>query len=219
VLGALVVTDRLGDVRSFDESDVQLLETVANHGSVALQNGQLVNKLRHEALHDALTGLPNRSYLQRRLTAALDDVAEGRSSGAAAMILDLDGFKEINDTLGHQHGDLLLTEVAERLRTAVGGSGLVTRLGGDEFAVLVAGTDDEDRLVRIGHRILRALEQPVTLDGIEVEIGGSLGIAIAPPRTPRPCSSAPTWPCTTPRARPGGCGCSSPSWTPATRGG
>jgi diguanylate cyclase (GGDEF)-like protein len=96
------------------------------------------------------------------------------------MILDLDGFKEINDTLGHQHGDLLLIEVAERLRTAVGASGLVTRLGGDEFAVLVVGTDDEDRLVRVGHRILRALEQPVALDGIEVEIGGSLGIAIAP---------------------------------------
>jgi diguanylate cyclase (GGDEF)-like protein len=180
VLGALVVTDRLGDVRSFDESDVQLLETVANHGSVALQNGQLVNKLRHEAMHDALTGLPNRAYLQRRLVAALDDVADGRSRGTAAMILDLDGFKEINDTLGHQHGDLLLIEVAERLRTAVGASGLVTRLGGDEFAVLVVGTDDEDRLVRVGHRILRALEQPVALDGIEVEIGGSLGIAIAP---------------------------------------
>jgi diguanylate cyclase (GGDEF)-like protein len=96
------------------------------------------------------------------------------------MILDLDGFKDINDTLGHHHGDAMLIEVAERLRTAISATGLVTRLGGDEFAVLITGTADEDRLVRIGRRLLRALEQPVTLDGIEVEIGGSLGIAVAP---------------------------------------
>jgi diguanylate cyclase (GGDEF)-like protein len=180
VLGALVVSDRLGDVRSFDDGDVQLLETVANHGSVALQNGQLIDELRHEALHDALTALPNRAFLQRQLAAALDEVADGRSRGAAVMILDLDRFKDINDTLGHHHGDALLIEVAERLRTAVGPTGLVTRLGGDEFAVLVTGTADEDRIVRLGRRVLRALEQPVTLDGIEVEIGGSLGIAVAP---------------------------------------
>jgi diguanylate cyclase (GGDEF)-like protein len=180
VLGALVVTDRLGDVRSFDASDVRLLETVANHGSVALQNGQLIEELRHESQHDALTALPNRAFLQRALVAGLDEVAEGRSRGAAVMILDLDRFKDVNDTLGHHHGDALLVEVAERLRTAVGSSGVVTRLGGDEFAVLVTGTADEDGLVRIGRRVLRALEQPVTLDGIEVGIGGSLGIAVAP---------------------------------------
>jgi diguanylate cyclase (GGDEF)-like protein len=96
------------------------------------------------------------------------------------MILDLDRFKDVNDTLGHHHGDALLVEVATRLRTAVGAAGQVTRLGGDEFAVLVTGTADEDRIVRIGRRVLRALEQPVTLDGIEVGVGGSLGVAVAP---------------------------------------
>jgi diguanylate cyclase (GGDEF)-like protein len=180
VLGVLVVTDRLGDVRTYDTDDVLVLETVANHASVALQNGELVDKLRHEALHDALTGLPNRASLQNSLTAALDEVADGRSGGVAVLVLDLDGFKAINDTLGHEHGDLLLTEVGTRLRTAVGAAGVVTRLGGDEFAVLLSGTDDEGDAVRMGRRMLRALEQPVALAGMEVEIGASVGIAVGP---------------------------------------
>jgi diguanylate cyclase (GGDEF)-like protein len=188
ILGVLIVTDRTGDVRTFAEDDVRLLETVASHASVALQNGKLMDQLRHEALHDALTGLPNRAALQRQLAAALDDVADGRSPGAAVMILDLDRFKEVNDTLGHQHGDQLLVEVGTRLRTAVGPAGLVARLGGDEFAVLIAGTDDEDRAVRVGRRLLRALEQPVSLDGLEIEIGGSLGLALAPAHAADPAA-------------------------------
>ena len=180
VLGVLVVTDRIGDVPTFAEDDVRLLETVASHASVALQNGKLMDQLRHEAIHDALTGLPNRTALQRQMTAALEDVADGRSPGAAVMILDLDRFKEVNDTLGHQHGDQLLIEVGARLRTAVGPAGFVARLGGDEFAILLSETDDEDRALRVGRRLLRSLEQPVSLEGLEVEVGGSLGLAMAP---------------------------------------
>jgi diguanylate cyclase (GGDEF)-like protein len=180
VLGALIVTDRLGDVRSYDQDDVLIMETVANHASVALQNGELVDQLRHEALHDALTGLPNRAMLMRRLSGALDEVAAGASAGATVMILDLDGFKEVNDTLGHQQGDLLLIEVGARLTAAIGTAGVVARLGGDEFAVLVAASGDEDAVVRIARRALRVLEHPVVLDGMEVEIGGSLGLALAP---------------------------------------
>ena len=179
-LGALVVADRLGDVRSFGREDLLLLETVANHAGVALQNGELVDKLQHEALHDALTGLPNRVQLQRWLSGALDDVAARRAPGAAVMILDLDGFKAVNETLGHQQGDLLLTEVGTRLTEAVGTSGRVARLGGDEFAVLLAGEGDEERAVQVGRRALRSLERPIALDGLEVEVGGSLGLALAP---------------------------------------
>jgi diguanylate cyclase (GGDEF)-like protein len=179
-IGVLVVTDRMGEVRTFEPDDVLLLETVANHASVALQNGELIDRLRHEAVHDALTGLPNRTFVQRRLTAALEDVAAGRSMGVAVLILDLDGFKEVNDTLGHQQGDHLLVEVAARLTTAVGAAGTVSRLGGDEFAVLLTGSGDEDGALRVGRRVLRALEHPVALDGMEVEVGGSVGIALAP---------------------------------------
>src|SRR4051812_13494093 len=180
IIGALLVADRLGDVRTFDAGDVLLLETVANHASIALQNGELIARLRHDALHDGLTGLPNRVNLQRDLAAALADVAEGRVAGAGVMILDLDRFKDVNDTLGHQQGDLLLVEVAARLRSAVRGSGTVARLGGDEFAVLVPGTAEEEPVLRVARRVLTALEQPVDLDGLEVEIGGSLGVALAP---------------------------------------
>jgi diguanylate cyclase (GGDEF)-like protein len=188
ILGVLTVTDRIGDVRTFAEDDVRLLETVASHASVALQNGKLMDQLRHEAIHDALTGLPNRAALQRQLSAALEEVADGRSPGAAVMILDLDRFKEVNDTLGHQHGDLLLIEVGTRLRTAVGSAGFVARLGGDEFAILLSGTDDEDRAVRVGRRLLRSLEQPVSLDGLEIEVGGSLGLALAPSHATDPAA-------------------------------
>ena len=180
VVGILVVADRLGDVRTFEQDDVLMLETVANHAGVALRNGELVGRLRYDALHDSLTGLPNRTHLQRALGTAIDDVAARRASGAAVMILDLDEFKAVNDTLGHQQGDQLLIEVATRLVSAVGSAGSVARLGGDEFAVLVPGTADESRVVQIARRMLRALEQPVTLDGLEVEVGASVGIALTP---------------------------------------
>jgi diguanylate cyclase (GGDEF)-like protein len=104
------------------------------------------------------------------------------------MILDLDRFKEVNDTLGHQQGDLLLVEVGTRLRTAVGPAGFVARLGGDEFAILLSDTDDEDRAVHVGRRLLRSLEQPVSLDGLEVEVGGSLGLAMAPTHATDPAA-------------------------------
>jgi diguanylate cyclase (GGDEF)-like protein len=180
IVGILVVADRLGDVKTFEQDDVLLLETVANHAGVALRNGELIGRLRHDALHDALTGLPNRAYMRQELAGALADVAAGRAQGAAVMILDLDEFKDVNDTLGHHQGDDLLVEVGARLLTAVGDAGIVARLGGDEFAVLLPGTVDEERILRIGRRVLRALEQPVALDGLEVEVGASIGIAFAP---------------------------------------
>jgi diguanylate cyclase (GGDEF)-like protein len=188
IVGALVVADRTGDLRTFDKDDVLLLETVANQASVALRNGELMGQLRHEALHDALTGLPNREHLRRHLASALDDVAEGRADGAAVMILDLDDFKEVNETLGHQEGDRLLTEVGTRLSSAVGQAGTVVRLGGDEFAVLLPDTADESRVLRIGRRILQALEQPIALDGLEIEVTGSLGVALAPAHADDPAA-------------------------------
>jgi diguanylate cyclase (GGDEF)-like protein len=187
-LGLLVVSDRLGVIRTFDKEDVLLLETVANHAGVALRNGELIGRLRHDALHDALTGLPNRAYLQRALATSLDEVAGGRVSGSAVMILDLDEFKAVNDTLGHQHGDALLVEVGARLCSAVGNAGTVVRLGGDEFAVLLPDTADEERVLRIGRRMLRALEQSIALDGLEVEVGASVGIALAPAHATDPAA-------------------------------
>jgi diguanylate cyclase (GGDEF)-like protein len=179
VIGTLLVGDRIGDVRTFDAGDVRLLETVANHAGVALQNGRLIDQLRHEALHDSLTGLPNRVYLQREVKAALDRLDRGESVGCTVGLMDLDGFKEINDTLGHQHGDQLLQEIARRLTWAADGA-VVARLGGDEFAFLVADEIRPDAALRFARRLLHALDQPVDLDGVDVQIGASIGLACAP---------------------------------------
>jgi diguanylate cyclase (GGDEF)-like protein len=154
-----------------------LLQTVANHASIALRNGQLVDRLRHEAAHDSLTGLPNRTALRLRLSELLRAPTAGH---LAVLLMDLDDFKSINDTLGHHHGDALLQHVADLLRAAVPADALVSRLGGDEFAVVVPDVVDHDGALTISEELLAALRSPVTVDGIRLEVGASLGIAIAP---------------------------------------
>ncbi len=180
VVAVMLVADRMGDVRTFDAEDVRLLETVANHAGVALQNSRLIEQLRHDALHDGLTELPNRALLQRRTLDALDAMAMGSLPGLAVMIMDLDSFKEVNDTLGHQHGDELLVEIGTRLATTAGPEATVARLGGDEFAVLFPGAAQPDVALELGRQLLRALEQPVTLNELDIEVGASLGVALAP---------------------------------------
>jgi diguanylate cyclase (GGDEF)-like protein len=180
VVGAVTIANRLGDVRTFDRDDVRLLETIANTASVAWQNSRLIDRLRHDTLHDALTGLPNRVLLQQRSAEALDAVRSAEVPQAAMLLLDLDGFKEVNDTLGHQYGDLLLREVAHRFAAAVGSRGLVARLGGDEFAVLVPHVTDADMPRALAESLLRSLEQPMVLDDLALEIGASIGVALAP---------------------------------------
>jgi diguanylate cyclase (GGDEF)-like protein len=179
VLAALAVGDRLGAARGFDRTDLRLLETVANHAAIALRNGQLMERLRHDSLHDALTGVANRAAFHREVDRLLSGLANGGSPFAVAM-LDLDSFKDVNDTLGHQKGDLLLCEVARRLTEVVGRRGLVTRFGGDEFAILLPDCTSDESAVRVGRGILDALSLPVDMDGTMVDIGGSVGIARAP---------------------------------------
>jgi diguanylate cyclase (GGDEF)-like protein len=158
---------------------MKLLETVANHASVALRNGQLMDRLRHDSLHDALTGLANRAYLEHEVDRMLADLSEGGPPFALAM-LDLDSFKEVNDTLGHQQGDRLLVEVARRLTLALTGRGVVTRFGGDEFAILLRNVQSDESAVRTCRSMLDVLSAPVDIDGTVIDIGASAGIARAP---------------------------------------
>jgi diguanylate cyclase (GGDEF)-like protein len=134
-------------------------------------------ELEHHSRHDALTGLPNRLMLRLRLDSALRTASEDEGAGATVMLLDLDHFKEINDTLGHLHGDLLLREAAERLRGAVRADDLVARLGGDEFAVVLGGADDAPRAVDLGRRLLAELARPIEVEGVTLRVEGSIGIA------------------------------------------
>jgi diguanylate cyclase (GGDEF)-like protein/PAS domain S-box-containing protein len=134
--------------------------------------------LEHQALHDALTSLPNRALLNSRLQSALN---LGRHDGSpvALLMLDLDRFKEVNDTLGHQAGDALLRQVGPRLLQALRESDTLARLGGDEFAVLLPRTSPEGAQV-VARNLLQVLEQPFVLECARLTVGASIGIALYP---------------------------------------
>ena len=136
-------------------------------------------KLRHQALHDTLTGLPNRTRLYQRVARATTSV---RAFGglAALLLIDLDRFKEVNDTLGHDHGDLLLRDVAERLAGTLRRGDTLARLGGDEFAVLLADLPDRAAAAELAGRLLAALERPFVVRGVTVQLEASVGIALCP---------------------------------------
>ena len=134
--------------------------------------------LRYQALHDALTGLPNRTLLLDRLEQAL--LAARRVNGSVALLLlDLDRFKEVNNTFGHHHGDLLLQQVTERLCGLLRAGDTVARLGGDEFAVLLPGDDQKGAAVTAS-KIGAALDAPFVLGASSAHIGTSIGIAVSP---------------------------------------
>ncbi len=175
--GTLVATDRLGDMTSFTGDDLALLQTLAGHLAVALHSRQLVQRLRYEATHDTLTGLPNRALLTERMQAALGRPAD--AGRATVLLLDLDRFKEVNDVLGHHVGDQLLQVVAVRLRALPVDGATVARLGGDEFAVLLPPSRDaEAEAVAMAQRIIEALSVPVDLSDVTVSTAASIGIAV-----------------------------------------
>ena len=182
VIGALLVGDRLGDVETFTRSDLRELEAVGNHLSVALRNARRADLIREQteeqlrrSLHDELTGLPNRRHLDHALSEHL--LAGGQAS---AILLDLDRFKDINDTLGHHTGDALLRMVADRLRAPLPADALVARLGGDEFAVLLL-SGDEAASASVAAMVRHAFTLPFELDQLQVTVEASLGVAATGP--------------------------------------
>jgi diguanylate cyclase (GGDEF)-like protein len=132
------------------------------------------------ARFDSLTGLPNRATMARMLDEALANAAE-RRRGCALMLIDLDRFKQVNDTFGHPLGDQLLRQVAARLREALGDDGQVGRLGGDEFQAIFPGIEEEGPLARHAARIIAAVSRPYEIEGHQVSVGASVGIAVARP--------------------------------------
>src|SRR3954470_3560729 len=188
VHGLLLVAGRVGDVTTFSGSDVALLETFARHVATSLERGRLEEnlrqvtdlkeQLRHQALHDPLTGLPNRTlYLDRAKQAV--DMAAGSHVWPAVLYIDLDDFKPVNDTYGHEAGDLLLRTVADRIRSCLRPADPAARLGGDEFAILLGGPIDRQGVTRVIERLRAQLEVPVDLgDGRIATVGMSIGIAL-----------------------------------------
>lgn len=139
--------------------------------ALAIADHNSKRELRWAASHDMLTGLYNRAEFERMLARAADD-------DLVLLYVDLDAFKPVNDTYGHPVGDSVLRCVAQRLREEVGGAGVVGRLGGDEFAVMCQGTRDPDHGRAIAERIVVALRRPIDVDGVVVQIGASVGVAV-----------------------------------------
>jgi diguanylate cyclase (GGDEF)-like protein len=153
-------------------------EALARAVRFAVERHRVRGDLAHRALHDPLTGLPNRQLLDDRLEHGL--AALRRHGGAIALLfVDLDAFKPINDTLGHQAGDTVLVEVAQRLEAAVRPSDTVARFGGDEFAVLCEAAGDPDAVLAIARRLAFDIGRPIDVGAIQVAVSASIGVAFA----------------------------------------
>jgi diguanylate cyclase (GGDEF)-like protein len=175
--GLLVMTDRLGETATFTEEDLRLLQTIAAHLSVALRNTKLIERLRHDAHHDALTGLVNRAYFNEQLEAAL---ARQGGPGSAVLLLDLDRFKEVNDTLGHHVGDQLLIVLGQRLAQQLPAGTLIARLGGDEFAILLEDLAEPSKeALGVARWIAAMLGHPVALSEATLTCHVSVGVGLS----------------------------------------
>ncbi|MFV0459282.1 MAG: putative bifunctional diguanylate cyclase/phosphodiesterase [Actinomycetales bacterium] len=177
--GALVVHNRLGAAATFNTGDLHLLQTLVTHASAVWNNMNLLGRLRHEATHDHLTNLPNRSAFTAAVERMLADQRSHAQHGAlaAVLLLDLDRFKEVNDVLGHPTGDHLLQQVARRLAATAPPGSMLARFGGDEFAVLLPEISGPLEAEAIAQRLADCLVSPFTLAGSVIDVSASVGIA------------------------------------------
>ncbi|BCJ44036.1 hypothetical protein GCM10010168_68390 [Actinoplanes ianthinogenes] len=176
VVGALFVGG-YQEIREWDRASQEILQAFAEHVSLAITDARTLREMNH-AFHDSLTGLANRSLFITRTENAL---ATTRSGGVATLLVDLDRFKVVNDSLGHGAGDRLLAAVADRLRECLRTGDTAARLGGDEFAVLLPGVAGVEAAVPVARRIVYAMRDPFDLDGREVFATCSVGVAYAEP--------------------------------------
>ncbi|MBD2110651.1 MULTISPECIES: EAL domain-containing protein [Cyanophyceae] len=139
---------------------------------------RMLEQMEHDATHDSLTGLPNRSLLLERLNLAIKRIHQHDDAQFAVLLIDLDRFKVINDSLGHQVGDRLLQLIAKRLQAAIGGVDLAARLGGDEFVLLIEDIDNLAAAVRTAERVLGSFQTAIPLASQDVVIGASIGIVL-----------------------------------------
>jgi diguanylate cyclase (GGDEF)-like protein/PAS domain S-box-containing protein len=178
VIGAIVVQSYSGEVRYTAEQQA-LLQFVSHQVAVAIERKQNATWLQYVAAHDVLTGLPNRERFHDRLDTALA-AARRDHQRLAVLYIDLDRFKQANDTFGHEVGDALLCETARRVRGCLREADTVGRLGGDEFAVLLHGIQQPEDAAAVAEKICNVLKQPFEVNGQRLEISSSIGIAVYP---------------------------------------
>jgi diguanylate cyclase (GGDEF)-like protein/PAS domain S-box-containing protein len=177
LLGELVLLQSIST--PLDENNLASMQSLAGLAGLAIGHHQLTNRLEHDAVHDPLTGLPNRAQLESQLPQWVGAAARYHRSLAVLMI-DLDGFKTVNDTLGHTTGDGLLRQVAGRLSQAIRGSDVLVRMGGDEFNLVATEMASADDAMILGDRLIQALAAPFSVEGRELFVTASIGIAVFP---------------------------------------
>jgi len=168
-----------GQAQEWDAEEIRLVQALGIHLYMAVMQRQVEDTIRHQASHDLLTGLPNRLLFNDRLSLALANTQQ-QGEMLAVVFLDLDGFKTINDTLGHAMGDRLLQSVAKRLSSCLREGDLVARWGGDEFTLLLAPITCAKDASQVAQQILGNLNIPFILDAQELYVKASIGIALAP---------------------------------------
>jgi diguanylate cyclase (GGDEF)-like protein len=180
LLGILVVSVSAGAERLSPTPDLlDRLSGIAAQATTALENGRLLDQITYQALHDELTGLPNRANFTEYLTTAVQAARE-RAELATLFFIDLDGFKPVNDELGHEMGDKLLVSVGARLRRCIRSDDTVARIGGDEFAVLMVGQTEPHLADLLAQRLAEAFAGPFVIDGHALRLGASIGRAEFP---------------------------------------
>jgi diguanylate cyclase (GGDEF)-like protein len=182
VIGLLIMADHGDRETAFAEDHRRLFELLGKQVAIGVENShlerslgeltRLEEELRHQANHDALTGLANRAMLNEVLK-------QSTGSDRAILLIDLDDFKIINDSLGHKAGDNVLVEVANRLRSAVRGDDLVVRLGGDEFAIVLSSGASRARAVEVAERVAATMAPPMDISGRQIHTHASVGVAAA----------------------------------------
>ena len=178
MIGVLMVKTYVGGA-CYSEKDLELLQFVSTQIATAIERQQMQAGLQHMAQYDQLTTLPNRGFLYDRLKVALA-TARREQGQLSVLYLDLDKFKQVNDTLGHDVGDLLLQEVAKRLKQCMRESDTVARIGGDEFVVLLPSISLPEQAELVAEKIRNALSSPFNINGHYLNIRSSIGIALYP---------------------------------------
>lgn len=178
VWGALVA-HRDNSKADYSPSDINLFGAIGNQASVALNRQKLLSEIEHQAYHDSLTGLPSRLKFDERLREAVKD-GQSNNTKVAVLIIDLDGFKSINDNYGHAAGDNLLKVLSERLLHVFDNKGIVARMGGDEFAVVLTDIGFLQDIVEISELAISTLSQECMHEGVSLSVGASIGISIFP---------------------------------------
>lgn len=177
LLGTLALYTNAGDTPT--SLDSQLVDVCVNLAGIAIESSRAAERIRHLAHHDELTGLPNRLLFHLQVSQALAR-AERTGRTVGLLFFDLDRFKVINDTLGHEAGDIVLKQIARHLRACVRRGDTLARVGGDEFALLVEQISDPNELSAIAAGLLAAMTNPLTIGGQVCQLSGSIGVAVYP---------------------------------------